>query len=120
MDSFSGEPPTESELEELFLVAVIGAYDLARPVPQSSPLAHRGGRVDFCWPLERLVVELDGRAWHAIQATWGADHDRDLALRMAGYATCRYTRRQLVRTPQLVAADVRRALTGRPTARDAN
>lgn len=110
LDVFSGARPTESELEDLFLRAVVLGHGIAPPVSQSSPLPGRAQRVDFCWPYERVVVEVDGRAWHAIQAAWGEDHDRDLRLRLAGYAAYRYTWRQLTRTPELVAADVQRAL----------
>lgn len=89
---------------------VIEPHALPVPVPQASPLPHRERRVDFAWPRERLVVEVDGREWHAIQATWGDDHERDLALRRQGWRCLRYTHRQLTRTPALVADDLRNAL----------
>lgn len=111
LDAYAELPPTESELEELFLTAVIGAYGLPMPVPQSSPLPHRVLRVDFAWPHVRVIVEIDGRTWHAIQSTWGEDHERDLALRLAGWRPLRYTHHQLTHSPELVATDLGSALT---------
>ncbi len=110
LDSYTDEPPTESELEELFLTAVIGAHGLPSPVPQSSPLPGRALRVDFAWPWARVLVEIDGRTWHAIQSTWGEDHERDLALRLAGWRPLRYTYRQVSTSAGLVATDLRAAL----------
>ena len=80
------------------------------PVLRASPLPRRAQRVDFTWPDQRVAVEIDGRAWHAIQATWGEDHERDLALRLAGWRPLRYTHRQLVQSPALVVADLTAAL----------
>lgn len=104
-------PPTESELEEHFLRDVIAAHGFPLPAAQASPLPRRRLRVDFAFPGPRVIVEIDGRAWHAIQTTWGEDHQRDLALRLAGWRPLRYTHHQLIRTPELVAADLRLALT---------
>lgn len=110
LDTYTEAPPSESELEELFLTTVIGAYGLPVPVPQSSPLPGRALRVDFAWPRARILVEIDGRTWHAIQRTWGEDHQRDLTLRLAGWRPLRSTHGQIVRTPSLVATDLRNAL----------
>jgi len=55
-------------------------------------------------------VEIDGREWHAVQAAWGEDHERDLRLRLAGWKPLRYTHRQLTTTPELVATDLANAL----------
>ena len=110
LDVYTEQPPTESELEELFLTAVVGSYGLPIPVPQSSPLPGRALRVDFAWPQPRVLVEIDGRTWHAIQSTWGEDHERDLLLRLAGWSPLRYTHRQLSISTDLVATDLRAAL----------
>ncbi len=110
LDVYTEAPPSESELEERFLTTIVQAYGLPMPVPQSSPLPGRALRVDFAWPWARILVEIDGRAWHAIQSTWGEDHQRDLALRLAGWRPLRYTHRQLTQTPELVATDLNAAL----------
>lgn len=110
LHAYTESPPTESELEELFLTEIVLAHGLPMPVPQSSPLPRRILRVDFAWPHVRVIVEIDGRTWHAIQSTWGEDHQRDMALRLAGWQPLRYTHGQLVRTPNLVVADLRGAL----------
>ena len=104
-------PPTESELEDLFVELVLRPHAIPPPVPQSSPLPGRPQRVDFTWPRQRVAVKIDGREWHAIQATWGEDHERDLRLRLAGWTTHRYTHRQITQTPELVAADLCDALS---------
>lgn len=110
LEELTERPPTESELEDLFIEAIVGARGLPDPVHQASPLPLRAQRVDFAWPQERVVVEVDGRVWHAIQSTWGEDHERDLALRRAGWTCLRYTHRQLTKTPALVADDLQAAL----------
>ncbi len=106
---YTGSPPPESVLEARFL-DLCADHAIPRPVPQTSPLPQRVQRVDFCWPDRRVVVEVDGRAWHAIQGTWGEDHDRDLALRLSGFVPRRYTWAQITRSPGRVAADVLDAL----------
>lgn len=111
--TYAGPELTESELEERFLTGVVRRYGLPEPTLQASPLPHRIQRVDVTWPGPRVAVELDSRAWHAIQATWGEDHERDMALRSAGWTPLRYTFHQVCERPAEVAADVRRALEHR-------
>lgn len=111
--SYAGPELTESELEERFLTRVVRHYGLPEPTLQASPLPHRSQRVDVTWPGPRVAVELDSRTWHAIQATWGEDHERDLALRRAGWIPLRYTFNQVCEHPGDVADDLRRALDGR-------
>lgn len=106
---WTGSPPPESVLEALFDALCID-HGLPAPVLQASPFPHRVQRVDFCWPERRVVVEVDGREWHAIQAAWGEDHDRDLSLRLSGWVPRRYTWAQITRAPSRVAADVLDAL----------
>ncbi len=112
MATWCGEPPAESELEDVFLGITRGA-GLPDPVRQASPLPQRVQRVDFTWPGPRVAVEIDSRVWHAIQDTWGDDHERDAALRLAGWTSLRYTHRQLTTQRDLVIADLTLALRGR-------
>ncbi|HEY1590927.1 MAG TPA: DUF559 domain-containing protein [Solirubrobacteraceae bacterium] len=69
-----------------------------------------GWLVDAYWPDRGLVVEIDGPRGHRSPAQLQRDHQRDLELRLAGFLVLRYTRRQLIESPDVVAADLRRIL----------
>ncbi len=110
LEHYGAAPPTESELEELFL-EVWAAVSSRTPISQW-PLgtADRSGRVDFVFLPERVAVEVDGRRWHAIQAAFERDREKDLELRDAGFDPHRYTWRQVKDQGPRVADAVRRAL----------
>lgn len=72
-----------------------------------------GHRVDALWPVERVIVEVDGSDSHRSWRQIARDHERDLRLRRAGYVVLRYTWAQVVEQPADVAADLRRALSDR-------
>jgi len=97
---------TKQGLEEEFF-ALCERVDLA---PDDVNVWISGWRVDAVWYDQCVIVELDSRTAH--EASWRLDNDhrRDLALRAAGYTVLRYTWRQVTETPELVAADLRRAL----------
>ncbi len=73
-----------------------------------------GLEVDFLWPRERLIVEVDGYAYHGHRAAFERDRDRDAALVAAGYRVIRVTWRQIVDEPFHVVANIARALESRP------
>jgi hypothetical protein len=79
------------------------------PIPQMNVHVH-GWLVDAHWPDARLIVEVDGVGGHRSRAQIERDHQRDLELRAAGFIVLRYTQRQLIETPDAVAADIRRWL----------
>lgn len=103
---------TRSELERR-LLALCERHRL--PIPEFNASV-AGWLVDAVWREQRVVVEVDGRAGHADWARIQSDHERDLALRAAGWVVLRYTWRQLERTPTEVARDLAAALglTPRP------
>lgn len=68
-------------------------------------------RVDFAWPEQRLVVEVDGFAFHADRMTYRNDRRRMNALVLAGWRVLRFSWEDVVGAPDLVAAQVRQALT---------
>ena len=68
------------------------------------------GRVDFAWPEQRLVVEVDGFAFHADRAAYRADRRRGNALVLAGWRVLRFSYEDVVGAPAVVAAVVRAAL----------
>jgi very-short-patch-repair endonuclease len=66
------------------------------------------------WRRERLVVELDGRAFHDTAAAFERDRVRDRSLIAQGWRVIRVTWRQLVRSPERLARDLWLALSARP------
>jgi very-short-patch-repair endonuclease len=71
-----------------------------------------GMECDCVWHERRLIVELDGRAPHDTALAFERDRARDRALIAAGWRVVRITWRQLRDQPELVAADMRKLLTG--------
>lgn len=69
-----------------------------------------GLEVDAVWPVARLVVELDGFAYHGHRAAFERDRKRDAALQVAGYRVLRLTHRRIASEPAAVAAELRRLL----------
>ncbi len=68
--------------------------------------------VDFLWREQRLVVEVDGYAFHSSPAAFERDHRRDADLDDADFRVRRVTWRQLTETPDAVVRRIRRALAG--------
>ena len=97
---------TQSRPEHDFL-HLIAQTDL----PQ--PLANRlieGHLVDFVWPAQRLIVEVDSYDFHTSRAAFEADRVRDAHLQTAGWRVLRITARRLQTHPRAVVADVRQML----------
>lgn len=83
------------------------------PAPRTNyPVA--GFSADFCWPDQRLIVEVDGYPFHSARAAFERDHRRDIVHKNAGYEVLRFTARQLEQEPLLVVAAIVRALDRRP------
>jgi hypothetical protein len=76
--------PTRSVLEDTFL-AFLDAHDLPRPEVNATVA---GYEVDMLWRPQRLIAELDGRAYHA---DFEQDRDRDAGLLTAGFRVIRIT-----------------------------
>lgn len=76
-----------SHLERLFLSA-IRATRLPRP-EVNHPI--NGKKRDFVWLDERLVVEVDGYAYHSSRAAKRRDHRRDRQLTGRGWRPVRFT-----------------------------
>jgi hypothetical protein len=91
-------PLTRSELERRF-------FELCRkaglPLPQMNVLV-AGFEVDAVWHAQRVIVELDGYAFHRTRARFEDDRARDATLQLAGYRVLRFTHRRLVDEPQWV------------------
>lgn len=110
--SLDGPDLTRSEAEERF-VALIRKVGL--PLPRTNVLVS-GFEVDAFWQEERLVVEIDGFAFHSARAAFENDRHRDGVLTAAGFRVLRVTWRQLTQEPEAVMVRLARALaaTGAP------
>lgn len=92
----TGPAPTRSELEDAVLDLVLSG-GLAHP-EVNAPLILEGRRVvpDFRWPVERLVVEADGAAWHDHKVAREDDAERQALLEAHGERVVRVTWRQAI------------------------
>ena len=97
---------TRSELEDRFLSLVVSAH---LPTPRTNARVC-GMEVDFLWPAQRLVVEVDGAATHLTRHAFERDRERDRVLTLAGFRVVRFTWRDVVRRPRTVAAQLRSLL----------
>jgi very-short-patch-repair endonuclease len=102
-------PETRSELERRFLRLCRHAG--LPPPAVNVPVA--GLEVDFLWPEARLVIELDGYAFHRDRASFERDRRRDAILQLAGYRVLRVTHRRLVEEAASVVAELR-TIVGSP------
>ncbi|HEY5428259.1 MAG TPA: DUF559 domain-containing protein, partial [Solirubrobacteraceae bacterium] len=99
-------PDTRSRPEEDFL-RLVRAGGL--PDPEMNAVVC-GYVVDALWRRPRLVVEIDGYAFHGTRRSFERDHERDQALTEAGFAVMRFTRDQIVTQPERVLVLLTRRL----------
>lgn len=105
--------PTRSVLEDRFLAL---CRDSGLPPPEVG--AHRAGmEVDFLWPSDWLVVEVDGFAFHGTRAAFERDRRRDAALARAGHRVARFSWPQVTASPEEVSATVKALLSSSPAIR---
>ena len=91
---------TRSEAERL-LLALVRRAGLPRPQTNVRVAGHE---VDALWPSHRLVVEVDGFAFHSSRDAFERDRERDADLQAHGLRVIRVTWRRLVERPESVAA----------------
>jgi hypothetical protein len=72
-----------------------------------------GKEVDFHWPRERLVVEIDGGPFHRSAATIEDDRRRDALLTAGGWTVLRFSSGQIRHEPTRVVVAVHAALASR-------
>jgi very-short-patch-repair endonuclease len=94
---------TRSELEERFL-RLCDTHGIPRP--RTNTLVE-GIEVDFVWRDRRLIVEVDGYAYHRSPTAFEADRERDVTLTTKGWRVLRFTWAQITRRPVWVAAAIR-------------
>jgi len=102
----------ESRLERRFL-DVIDASDLERPMLQWIPPWDPGIRVDAAFVDARLLIELDGQAFHSATCTFEIDRRRDQVAAAHGWMTLRFTWANLRDEPDSAIAVIRSALVTR-------
>jgi very-short-patch-repair endonuclease len=104
----AGEPKlTRSELEQRFL-ALVRKAGLPEPLSNHvlADLDHQRHEVDFYFPAQRLVVELDGWDTHKTRAAFKSDRRKDAALTSVGYRVMRFTYDDVVHEPDTVVERV--------------
>jgi very-short-patch-repair endonuclease len=102
LQSYSAAP-TRSELEERFL-RLRDTHGIPRP--QTNVLIE-GIEVDFVWRDRRLIVEVDGYAYHRSPTAFEADRERDVTLATKGWRVLRFTWTQVTRRVAWVATAIR-------------
>jgi very-short-patch-repair endonuclease len=94
---------TRSELEGRFL-----ALCRRHRLPQPEVNVRIGGFVvDFTWPEQRLIIEVDGWGAHRTRSAFEEDRARDARLALLGYEVVRFTWRRLTRDQAAVAKTIR-------------
>ncbi len=94
-----GATLTRSSLEDAFSSLIRQA---GLPTPRLN--AHiEGFEVDALWAEERLIVELDGFAYHRSRRAFQHDRTKDAELTANGYNVMRFTHDDLTRRPDRVA-----------------
>jgi very-short-patch-repair endonuclease len=104
---------TRSDLEERFAL-FCREHDI---VPTATNVEVLGHEVDAFWPRERVIVELDGYAFHRHRAAFERDRSKDIARQVAGYRAIRVTDRRLEGEPDAVAKEIRALLRPAPAGR---
>ncbi len=101
-----GPTVTRSEAEERFLSLIREAL---LPPPEVNVSIH-GYEVDFLWRTQRLVVEVDGYAYHGNRGAFERDRRKDAKLRAAGLSSMRVTWLQMQDESYALIAHVAQAL----------
>jgi very-short-patch-repair endonuclease len=87
-----GTPALTRSEAEATLLALLRGTGLRAP---EANVRVAGFEVDLLWRAERLVVEVDGYAWHGDRGSFERDRRRDAVLVAAGYRVLRVTARQI-------------------------
>jgi Protein of unknown function (DUF559)/Transcriptional regulator, AbiEi antitoxin len=104
-----GSIVTRSELEEMFL-RLCDDYGLPRPEVN---VRVEGLECDFVWRDARLIVEVDGYAFH--RHRFAADRERDVVLKLAGWEVLRFAYEHIERRADWVAMAIERRLAPSPS-----
>ena len=103
---------TESELEDAFRRLVMLA-SLPLPVAQFEVVDRFGdfvSRADFAYPEARILIELDGEAYHMDPETFQRDRDKQNRAELLGWRVLRYTWRDVIERRRVVEQQLRSVL----------
>ena len=103
------EAMTESELESLF-VRLLRRYGLPIPQRQVTVEWDQCHRLDFLYPHHDLIVEVDGRRWHASKQRFQGDRRRDNEALLKGCRVLRLTWEDVAHDEAYVRATLASAL----------
>jgi very-short-patch-repair endonuclease len=103
--------PTESELETRFL-QFLRRHRLPRPERQTTIYDQSGviARVDFIYPAQLLVIEVDSRRHHSSPAEWERDLRRRNQITSGGYLVLHATHHRIRADPRDLATEIRNAM----------
>ena len=106
--AYTGPTGTRSDAEDRLLEIVEDARLPAPAVNTWIPLPEGGGySPDFLWRAERLIVEVDGRTYHARSRAFRHDRTRDRRLALLGFETRRYAASEVFSEPDRVGGELR-------------
>jgi very-short-patch-repair endonuclease/predicted transcriptional regulator of viral defense system len=97
---------TRSEAEER-LLALIAKGEI--PTPETNARVGQD-EVDFFWPLEGVVVEVDGFQYHSSRQRFEVDRQRDARLAAMGLYVVRVTWRRITENPHAVLVQLAQVL----------
>ncbi|HEX6116595.1 MAG TPA: DUF559 domain-containing protein [Solirubrobacterales bacterium] len=97
-----GPEPTRSGLERRFL-RICRRHGIPKPEVNIRVGPYE---VDFLWRDAKLVVEVDGWAYHRSRASFESDRARDRELTLRGFEVLRFADRELDREPGAVASSL--------------
>lgn len=103
LQRIEGDPPTESELERMYLDLLREAGIPLPTMQVTAPWAERQpGRVDAMFVDVKSIVELDGRKFHIRNDSFESDRLRDQLAVFHKYRTSRFTYKQITGDPDHV------------------
>jgi very-short-patch-repair endonuclease len=108
VEDLTGAPSVTRSEAERRLLDVIRSAGL--PAPRTNVMVGRWS-VDLHWPAQRLVVEVDGFAYHGGRTAFERDRRKDADLQAAGLRVARLSWRQITHEPLVVTALLARLLT---------
>jgi very-short-patch-repair endonuclease len=103
-----GVTRTRSDVEAAMLQICI---DHGLPRPEVNRYDN-GREVDFRWPEQRLIVEVDGWQFHRSRRAFVTDRARDRAALATGWRVARFPANEVIVQPAVVAGELRRLLGG--------
>jgi hypothetical protein len=68
-------------------------------------------RLDFAWPAASVALEVDGFGWHGGAASFEADRERDIDMRLDGWTVIRATATAALNHPERTCSAVATALS---------